>query len=101
MTRAELVVALRERFATLRADFPELVEMMRYIGGDQVLASHAKCGGCGGFHITPDELVKWAAGFADLQAFLDHSEKIARKRVPARCLRRSDRIEATLTSRRN
>ena len=101
MTRAELVIALRERFATLRADFPELVEIMRYASSERVLYSHCKCGCCGKFHFTPAELVERAAGFDDVESLFAQLEKIARKRFPARCLRLTDRIEAAITSGRN
>jgi hypothetical protein len=101
MTRAELIQALRERFIRVRPEWPDIAEIVRAVSGDRLLDSHCRCTGCGGYHFTPDELVTRAAAFTDVDSFMQAMQAIALERVPAACLRETDRVHAAIVGGRN
>jgi hypothetical protein len=101
MTRAELVAALRERFAEVRPEFPELAALVRYVSSERLLESHCRCVGCGAMHFTPAELVARAEPVTDIGTFIEAMQALALERVPPSCLRATARRERELLASRN
>ncbi len=64
MTREQLVQHLRERFARVRADFPEAVAKMWTVDEDTFLRGHLKCGACKvcGYCSTTCQTAHWKGG---------------------------------------
>ena len=100
MTEAELAAALRERFARLRKEFPELVEMTRQVSDERFLQAHARCSACKKFHVTVRDFVAVAEQSKDLDECLAALQALCVKRFPARCLKKIDQIEGKIKAGR-
>jgi hypothetical protein len=101
VNRAELVAALRARFAEMRKDFPELVEKIRVASDDVFLAAHTRCAGCGGSHLTVQEFVDRAVPYDDVGAYMVALQELVIARVPDRCLRETERLHSHILRSRN
>jgi hypothetical protein len=101
MTKKQLATALRERFAQLRRDFPELIELMNACSDDRVIESHVRCGACKGFHLTVKHAVQRAKDFNELEPYLRWTQRHALTLWPKACLRRIDEIESAIRTERN
>lgn len=96
MTRAELVSALRERFARLRSGFPDIVAVSRYVSGGRLLEAYASCGACGQFHVQPAELVELAWQVATIDEWLPRAQALCVQRFPERCRKKLEAFEALI-----
>ncbi len=97
MTKAELAAAFRERFARIRKDFPELIDMMSRVSDERVIEGHLRCGACKCFHLSVRGALRKAASSASFQEFLDWTQDNALRTWPKRCIAELGRIEAAIT----
>lgn len=99
MTRLEFAQALRERFAKIRWQWPELIRKSQYMGTDAWIAGHLRCAHCRRLYVPMTELDAFLAPFEKPLDVYWTLEKLAIETHPD-CIAKVKAIEAGIMAER-